>query len=91
MMNNSQLNYLVAKERIDDLALAAERYRLARQVIRVDSRRRSFIARVLLRLGRRGTRVAAVKDSRAAGPAQRSSLDGTSATSSSSPLLDRGR
>jgi hypothetical protein len=75
-MNNLQLNYLVAQERIDDLALAAERYRLAQRVVNSGSQRRSFIARVLLRLRRRGTQVAAVRDARLAGAAQRSSLDG---------------
>jgi hypothetical protein len=75
-MNNLQLNYLVAQERIDDLALAAERYRLAQRVVNSGSQRRSFSARVLLRLRRRGTQVAAVRDARLAGAAQRSSLDG---------------
>jgi hypothetical protein len=76
MMNNSQLSYLVAQERIDDLARAAERYRLAQQVARRDSRRRTFMALVLSRFRRRDTRGAAVEGPRVAGPAQRSSLDG---------------
>ncbi|HEY6396390.1 MAG TPA: hypothetical protein VIX82_02940 [Solirubrobacteraceae bacterium] len=75
-MNNSQLNYLVAKERIDDLARAAERYRLARQYPERDSRRRSPVALVLSRFRRPDALGAAREDRPAAGPAQRPSLDG---------------
>jgi hypothetical protein len=74
-MNNSQLNYLIEKERINDLARAAERYRLAQQGTRLDSRPRSLMALVLLPFRRRDTRGASVEDPRAAGRAHRSSLD----------------
>jgi hypothetical protein len=83
MMNNMELNYLVSKERVNDLALAAERYRLAQEAASVDSRPRSRVARALLRFRGRDTRRATAKDSRAAGRAQRSSLDSTSPTYSS--------
>jgi hypothetical protein len=83
MMNNPHLNYLIATDRVKEWELAADRYRLSRQVANSDSRPRSLGITVLSRFRRRDTRPASIKDPLTAGRAELSSLDGMSPTCSS--------